>query len=316
VHLRPLAPLLIACSLGAAEMASGYAILGDYRDYADRPGEVTATHQSAARWSSVSGLSDGIQVGVEPGFAAQMGATTPMQVAALEERVVAAFRAWENEVLHFEITFEAEGVTFGDPYSGYEIDLMAVTPEEFPPLAGVYGYAQTGWEHFDQRPLTNGQVFPGWAIVGADVYMDRENLELQLSSLGPLGLDAIQRLMSHEFGHAIGLGHPNDNAPYGEHLNYDTDADPGNAMAIDPADPFADLIVSDNRNGEAIMSNQTCGPDAPVTQICPESFETELTNDDRGGRDVFYPVPEPSQLAMLAAGGCLVVALARARGEA
>ncbi len=64
------------------------------------------------------------------------------------------------------------------------------------------------------------------------------------------------------------------------------------------------------------MSNQTCGPDAPVTQICPESFEPALTNDDLGGRDVFYPVPEPSRLAMLAAGGCLVAALAHPRCRA
>jgi len=39
-------------------------------------------------------------------------------------------------------------------------------------------------------------------------------------------------------------------------------------------------------------------------------------NDDLGGCDVFYPVPEPSRLAMLAAGGCLVAALAPPRCRA
>jgi hypothetical protein len=94
-------------------------------------------------------------------------------------------------------------------------------------------------------------------------------------------------------------------------MNYDTDLDPANEMVIDPIDPFADLIASPNRNNHAIMSNRPC--DGAVSQVCAENFTTELTNDDVGGRDVLYPLPEPSRLALLASGGCLISALARVR---
>ena len=39
----------------------------------------------AARWAPSTGLSDGIQVGVEPGFAAELGATNATEEALVDQ---------------------------------------------------------------------------------------------------------------------------------------------------------------------------------------------------------------------------------------
>jgi hypothetical protein len=98
----------------------------------------------------------------------------------------------------------------------------------------------------------------------------------------------------------LGLGHPNGNNPEGVETNYDTDFNPLNAMVIDPADPFGDLIVSGNRDDLAIMSNAQCG--YPLVAPCPAFFFTSLRNDDLGGRDALYPIPEPTAAFLLALG--------------
>ena len=103
----------------------------------------------------------------------------------------------------------------------------------------------------------------------------------------------LTRITIHEFGHALGFGHPN------ESTNYDTNQDPLDVMVIDPTNPFLGLAVSPFFDPETIMSNEPCGPNPTVA--CPAVFFTSLGNDERGGRDVLYPasVPEPSTGALL-----------------
>lgn len=80
------------------------------------PLDLEGSLQAAARWTTTAGLADGIQIGVEPGFATDLGATTPAEVTLVNQAVANAFAAWESPVLSFDVTFDA---------TGQEVDLIA-----------------------------------------------------------------------------------------------------------------------------------------------------------------------------------------------
>ena len=282
------AVLALESTARAAALFPGHAVIGE---------TVAETLQRASRWSSASGLSDGIQVAVMPGFAEAMGAINATEVALIEGVVTSAFEAWANPALQFDITFDGAAVI--DSSLGFEFDLFALPESSFvfgpdPP----FGSASVFDQFILSRPLTNGQVFDGWAIAGADVYINIDKTaafadlfslteEEKLASLG--------RLLMHEIGHGLGLHHSN----VATLTNYDTDNDPLNAMAIDPLDPFANVISSSFRDTNAIMSN-----DAEFSSL----FQTFLSNDDLGGRDLLYPVvPEPNTMFLACIGATVVV---------
>jgi hypothetical protein len=271
----------------AASPAAGFAIYGPTEDIAE-----------AARWTSSSGLADGIRVGVEDSFLAAWSPTTA-DAAVVQSWVQNAFDAWENPALQFD-------VHFGD-LDGAEIVLQALPGED--PLGGYFGIANVSFGYDANRELTNGQMVPGWTIDLAyvDIASDRVQFTPGFLTTGiRFQGRLITRLLMHEIGHTLGLGHPNFELAF----NYDTDFDPTNAMVIDPAAPFADLVFSDNRFMGAIMANSPCGEGNP---ICAALVQTTLTFDDAGGRDALYPVlvPEP------ALGALLLIALAGvSRGRA
>ena len=269
---------------------------------------------SAARWAAGSGLEGGIQVGVEAGFASDLGAANAGEVALINQAVLDAITGWENAALTFDIALDAAGVVEG-PSAGFEIDLFAV-PGTHPMFLGTdfFGVANPIVAFDPTRTLTNGQLLPGDVITGADVYINTTNTAQLAAFFGftlQEKIDALVRLIMHEVGHAIGLGHPNSNNPFGAENNYDTDLDPLNAMPIDPNDPFAALLLSPNADNEAVMSNRPCGE--PFLGPCAALFFTSPTNDDLGGRDALYPVvPEPGAALLL---GLSAAALRRIRGR-
>jgi len=303
---RPALALLAAASaltLLSSLPASAFSVYGNVFDGSGAL-DVQATLQNTARWSPEpldgAGLHDGIQVGVEPGFAENLGASTPEEVALVEAAVVAGFQAWENPVLSFDVTFDA---SVEDGPGGFEIDLFAVDGGSGYGVA--FGWAGFGAEFVPNRLLTNGQRYDGHVITDADMFLNYTNVAWFLAQNPGLTeeekLAALQRLVMHEAGHTLGLSHPTVD-PY----QFDTDLDPLNEMEIDPSDPFSALIVSPNVDWDAIMSGLNYGSSVEAL------FFTELRPDDRGGRDALYPVPEPTTLLLLGL-GCAALAVARQR---
>ena len=242
---------------------------------------------AAPRWSATEiggrGIADGaIQVFVEPNFAetiamAVTGMVLPEDVATVESTVLAAFHGWESPVLHFAVTFD--GAATRDPTTGGEIDLFAVQSSDpgFPADA-FFGVTHGVSTFAANRLLTNGTVLAGQVIYGADILIAVDRLAAIAPALTrEQQVRALQRLLMHEIGHAIGFGHAQD---YPE-LNFDTDNNPNNAMLTDPAAPLAALILSPNVDGQSIMNR--------FPSDLNGLFYTSLRDDERGGRDVLYP---------------------------
>ena len=252
--------------------------------------------QTLAKWRNGRGLEDGIQVGVDATIATDLGAATPAEIALVEQAILAGFGPWENAALRFDITF-GTSVT-KDPMTGLEIELLAA-PQSDPIFAGTSGAFGLMDPYFVTELLSVPFLGAFRTFLGADIYL---NIDI-ITAVRPLltqqeQLDALTRLVMHEVGHAIGLGHPDPSA------NFDTDFNPFNFMLIDPTRAGHNLIKSANIDPEAIMTPRPCG--APVI-ICAATFFTSLQNDDIGGRDVLYPVvvPEPGLLSLLAAGALM-----------
>lgn len=252
--------------------------------------DVQATFEQAARWGAEPlggvGLHDGIQVAVEPGFAEKFGLTDPAEIALLEGAVVAAFRAWESSTLSFEVFFDAAAE---EGEGGFEIDLFAVSGDVG--QGSAFGWYEGSSQFVPNRLLTNGQRYDGRVMTYADLFFSLDNIawfQTQYPLTDEEKLAALQRLIMHELGHGLGLGHPTID-PY----NFDSDLDPMTVVVVDPSDPFGELMVSPNVDWDVIMSGTGYGSSFEAL------FFTELRPDDRSGLNVLYPVPEPGTLLLL-----------------
>lgn len=247
--------------------------------------------EQAARWSAEpdpfgygTGLHDGLQVAVAHDFAARLGIIEPEEVAEVAQVIRQAFEAWQTPDLHFDIDFTREPMegTTNDGNGGFEFDLFAV-PTTHPALAkeNYFGLTFQNREKATGRLLTNGLRLDGLVITRVDIYINVD-LVLQFGKLLPHEQQgqALQRLLMHEIGHGLGLGHPN--LYTSQNANFDTDQDPFNPMILDPLRPFEALLYSEQRNPRAILSNDR-------TRVGSYLFYTELQEDDRGGRDALYP---------------------------
>ena len=227
--------------------------------------------QLTPRWS-VADLADGLDVCVVPGLAQALGATNQAEIDEVHARVRAAFAAWESPVLSFNV------------YFGCSAPPILVTTFD-DPLSPFYGATFLGeFIYHPSRALTNGQSFAGLSLQSVAVALNLARVLPFGQTLPPaLRAPALQRLLMHEIGHAIGVDHPGGSTTYGNATQLDQDADPFNPMPVDGLAPFAGIGATPNYDGEAIMMRE-------LTSYAG-LFHTELRHDDRAARDVLYPLP-------------------------
>lgn len=229
-------------------------------------------------------------------------------LADFSNAISGAFSAWTNAwqprggPLGFTKTNTAVGSgisswttpTFvGSNLTGNEIDIFAVTG------GGFGGGLTAGFGTADDVHLTNGFGFS--SIAGLFPSSKILTVDLGLSTDTVWTLPMFQGYLTHELGHALGLGDIDLPVyPASASMSFwDTDLDVNNVMPINmggdvrdglPATPTIGPIPVSAADGKILMCSNC--PSSPLT----------LKNDDLAGIHFLYPVPEPGTVALLGLG--------------
>lgn len=232
--------------------------------------DIEDSYLSNPRWTAAAGtrgLENGLQITIQPGLPAAIGVTDPILAGKIESTIAAGVLAWSSPVLDFDITL-------GSPTSATEIFIR------LGPTASIGGHTDFSTAWSTGRTLTSGELLPGPIFTSGRITLNQATLTTMFASIGEsFALGALQRLVAHEMGHALGLGHPTD--PFG----YNLAADPSGALFISP----------DTVDDTAIM---VPAGDLPSLEV---GFDPAMRADDLAGRDVLYPhlLPEPGALGPL-----------------
>lgn len=242
----------------------------------------------AARWSNttdslvergVRGLGGGLEYAFTSDFCTRLVPRfdNPLPTCAdLRRAVQRAFDRWAagHPFLRFVDVSGRIGPALGSG-AGAEIDLLALSPAEFPRMRNLGSYAEFWFVRMNPFG-TNGQQLPGNTLTASDIILNTESC-FTINPAGSPRCNHFESLILHEIGHALALDHPNEF----RHRNFDTDDNPTNPIRVDCSRPSAGLRLSRAIDPRAVM-NSSMGR--------PEPVHTGLTNDDLGGRDFLYPI--------------------------
>ncbi len=290
------------------------------------PTQAGVTLSLDARWDAASRVISGNERSLDGGLRYSLQGssfqayrdsftwTTVPSVSAFQTAVDQAFGAWRvvDPVSHYgtalnfvpDLSTNVERIAgFGTlSVGGAEIDLLASDAGS----GGLMGFTAVG---LLGTPVT---LTSGVANYTSSVTITGVDLHLNSNATAVYSLDAFRRVLTHEIGHAIGLGDVDQGGNFIDD-NY-SGANPvatltnSWAAIVDPLDPANSLglsiysVPSANfalAGVDILMESNGLG--LSVNNSLSELFP--LRNDDYGMRQYLYPslsaVPEPSGLGLL-----------------
>lgn len=265
---------------------------------------------------------------------------TPPSVADFKTAVEQAFDAWTvmdpvsrfgtKLSFRFDSTVAVAGISTVNAFSrdGAEIDLFGSGAAGLwgSSSAGIRGLTTVAVEDELTVKLTSGvaNYFGSRVISGADIVMNSQ-------SSAQYTLDSFRRILTHEIGHAIGLGDVDVGTVKFIDNNYDGTSAASRAATL--SDSWASLVNPLDPSNSAGLRVYTLSPGvfstAGVNLLMesnglgvwpgnPLSDTTPLTNDEYGTRQFLYPdlapvpVPEPAEYLLFGLGLLAVAARVRA----
>lgn len=273
-----------------------------------------APHTIAGNERSLDGgLRYSVSGGSYQAFRDSFSWSTLPALPAFQQAIESAFAAWTStdpvSGLSTSLSFISDFATpvvagaFGSlNFNGAEIDLVASNAGD----AGLRGFTTF---IADATPVTLTSGVANYADSSAIAGVD---LHLNNNAAAIYDLDSFRRILTHEIGHAIGLGDVDLGGTFIDD-NYASPDPAGSlnnswAALVNPLDPAASVGLNLYSIPTAVFSSPGVdllmesnglgvGPGNPLGNLVP------LTNDEYGTRQFLYPtlaaVPEPSSAAMV-----------------